>query len=134
LKSHYIPDQENVDFYGMCRFITVFIKSRHWTLFSAAWIKAILSTPDSSTIYSNVILQFMPRGFFLWHPPSVHGCHMLTHLILIGSITLIIFYEAYKLWSSSFWNILHSPIISFVSSALCKGKGKAIAVTGRGGP
>jgi len=100
-------------FYGSQMFITVFVTSRHWSLYWAIWIQSTTSHPIS--LRSVLILSYhlclsRPSGVF----PSGFSTKILyaflitpmlakcpAHLILLDLITLTIFPEAYELWSLS---------------------------------
>jgi hypothetical protein len=48
--------------YGTWRFITVFIRARHWSLSWARWVQSTISRHFASKIHSNIILPSTPRS------------------------------------------------------------------------
>jgi len=99
------------------------IEARHWTL---SWATCIQSTTCYLIslrwilILSSPLCLCPPSGFSfqVFHPKyCMHFSSLLwtlhvTHLILLDLITLIIFCEAYNLWSSSLCSLLQ-PAVTF---------------------
>jgi hypothetical protein len=110
-------------FYGTRRFIIVFTKARYWSLSCASWIQSTTFHP----IYCIIILLSTPRSSE-WSLPFrisdrnfacishlTHSCCMPC-LILLYLVTLIIFGESHRLWSSPLCSLLQSSV---TSSLLC---------------
>jgi hypothetical protein len=110
-------------FYGTRRFITVFTRARHWSLCLARWIHSTHyhTTYLRSSLISSHLHSGPPCGLF----PSEFPTKILytfiissmratwpSHLTLLDFVTVIIFREIYKLWSSLFCNVLQPPATS----------------------
>jgi len=107
--------------YRTRRFITVFKKAYHWSLFRARWIQFTTSHPNSLRyililfyrIRLRLQLDVFPWSFeikilYTFPIASIHAT-CPAYLIFLGFITLIIFDEAYELWSSSLCSFIQSP-------------------------
>ena len=111
-------------FHGTQRFITALTSVRHLSLFWASPIQSINPHPTSwrSILILSTHLRLglpsghLPSGFptkTLYTPLSspIHAT-CPAHLILLDFITRTILGEQYKSFSSSFCNLLHSPVTS----------------------
>jgi hypothetical protein len=99
-------------------------KTRHWTLSRAGWIRSTSSHPVP--VRSVIILSYhlclgllsglLPPGFStkilceFFISSMRAACR--THLILLALVTIIIFVNEYKLWSSSLCSLLQPPATS----------------------
>ena len=107
-------------FYGTRRFITALISVRHPSLSWASPIQSIYPHPTSwrsSLILSTHLRLGLPSGLFpsgfptkTLYTPSPHP--YAPHLILLDFIIRTILGEEYKSFSSSLYNLLHSPVSS----------------------
>jgi len=111
--------------YGIRRFLNELTKTRHWTL---TWTSRIQFSPSipislrsismlSSHLHLGLLNGLLPSGF-----PTEILCAFLivsmratylTHVIR-DFITLTIFVEACKLWSSSLCSLLNPPATSYL--------------------
>ena len=109
-------------FHGNRRFITALTSVRHLSLSWASPIQSIYPHPTSrrSILILSTHLRLglpsglLPSGFptkTLYTPsPQPIRATCLAHLILFDFITRTILGEAYKSFSSSLCNLLHSPL------------------------
>ena len=111
-------------FHGTRRFITALTSVRHQSLSWASPIQSIYPHPTSwrsILILSTHLRLGLPSGLFpsgfptktLYNPlssPIRPTCP--AHLILLDFITRTILGEEYKSFSSSLYNLLHSPVTS----------------------
>jgi hypothetical protein len=111
-------------FYGIRRFITVYTRSRLWSL---SWARCIQFTPSSPIFRRSIlILSFhlhlgLPSGLFpSGYPTTILYTFLISftratwsaRFIILDLITLITFGKAYKLWSSPLCSILQPPVTS----------------------
>jgi len=104
--------------HGTRRLINVFTTARHWSLSWARWIQFTPLQPTTSLrcvlmLSSHLRLVFRVvssvqvfRPTFCKHFSSPMRATCPAHLTLLYLITVIIFGEVYKLWSSSLCSVL----------------------------
>jgi hypothetical protein len=104
-------------FYGTQRFIIVFPRAHHWSLYRDGWIQSV---PPVLILSYHLLHIFLVVTFLLifarkpYLNSSSARATCLAHLIFLDLITVIIFCEDYKLGSYSLCSFLQSPITSFV--------------------
>ena len=104
--SHDIPT-----FYETLRFMTVFTKNRHLSLF---WARSIQFMPYHPTSWRSkwfLFLNFANQTPIASLLSPVHAT-CPTYLIILYFVTQIIFGEKYISFSSSLHSVLHSPVTS----------------------
>jgi hypothetical protein len=109
---------------GTRRFISVFIKTHHCSLFRARLIQSTslhtICLMSVFVIFSHLLVG-LPSGFFplsfpaeifytFLHSPIRDTCPPPLHISLLEFIILITSGEQYKLWSSSLCSFLHRHI------------------------
>jgi len=123
--------QEISGFYGTQKFVTVSTRVRHWLQSWARWIQSIFSHLASSRsilmLFSQICLgprsglfpSDFPAKFYKLFPylyPLPRALHATPISLSSDFITLTIFGEELKLWSSSLGSFLQHPIILFLLS------------------
>jgi len=104
--------------------ITMFMRIHHWSL---SWVTQIQSAPFQPISFRSILIvsshlclglpsSLFPLGFsnknfvYISHLP-MHATS-LTNLILLDLVTLTVFGEIHKLWSSSLYRLLQHPMTS----------------------
>ena len=112
--------------YGTRRFNAAFTRALQWSLFrveSTQFLVLILISLRSILTLSSHLRLGLPKCLFPVGLPvktliALLPFSILTtwpaHLNVLDLITLTILSERYKLWSSSFWSLLHSPFSSLL--------------------
>jgi hypothetical protein len=111
------------EFYGTRNFITAFTVTSH-----GAFPVRDASSPRRHTLFNfhfNIILPYKPMSpkcslqvfllKFCIHFSCLHACFTFRLSMILDLMTLTVFYEEYKLLSSSLCNFLQPPVSLFLS-------------------
>jgi len=119
-------------YYEARKFINVFTRALHWAASRTRWTQSITYHPISLRyilILSSHLWPCLPSGLFPSRFPTkilyaflvslIHAAYS-AYFILLDLTTLIIFYEAHKLWISSLCSLFQPPPpVLAGSSAAC---------------